>query len=77
MYAPVCHRSLSELRISARTKLNDSTTLSWLGLVKQVLLSKDSCWLASANGPEPGRGQMGATDCCHALDQQQQQQQQQ
>ena len=45
-----------------------------LGLVKQVLPSKDSCWLASANGvvtsSSPGEGRTGA------LDQQQQQQQQ-
>ena len=30
--------------------LKDAATLSWLGLVKEVLPSKDSCWLASANG---------------------------
>ena len=47
---PVCRRSLSELRISVCTMLKDAATLSWLDLVKQVLPSKDSCWLASANG---------------------------
>ena len=77
----VCHRSSSELRISVRTKLNDAATLSWLGLVKQVLPSKDRCWLASANGvvasSSPGEGRTGATDYCPALQQQQQQQQQQ
>ena len=30
--------------------LKDAATLSWPGLVKKVLPSKDSCWLASANG---------------------------
>ena len=40
--------------------LKDAATLSWSGLVKQVLPSKDSCWLASANGVlasmSPGKG---------------------
>ena len=57
---PVCHRSSSELRISVCTMLKDAATLSWLGLVKQVLPSRDSCWLASANGvvvsSSPGEG---------------------
>ena len=39
-----------ELRISICTMLKDAATLSWLGLVNQVLPSKDSRWLASANG---------------------------
>ena len=47
---PVCCRSSSELLISVCTMLKDASTLSWQGLVKQVLPSKDSCWLASANG---------------------------
>ena len=34
---PVCSRSSSELQISAHTTLKDAATLSWLGLVKQVL----------------------------------------
>ena len=57
---PVCRRSSSELRISVRTKLKDAATLSWLGLFKQVLPSRDNCWLASANGvvaiSSPGEG---------------------
>ena len=73
----VCHRSSSELRISVCTKLKDAATLSWLGLVKQVLASKDRCWLASANGvserSSQGEGRTGATDYCPALQQQQQQ----
>ena len=44
--SPVCHRSLSKLRISVRNMLKDAATMSWLGLVKQVLPSRDSCWLA-------------------------------
>ena len=47
---PVCLRSSSELQISVRTILKDAATLSWPGLVKQVLPSMDSCWLASVNG---------------------------
>ena len=47
---PVCHRSSSELQISVCTLLKDAATLSWPGLVNQVLPSRDSCWLASANG---------------------------
>ena len=47
---PVSCRSSSELWISVRTMLKDAATLSWPGLVNQVLPSKDSCWLASANG---------------------------
>ena len=47
---PVCHRYSSELQISVCTMLKDAATLSWVGLVKQVLPSRDSCWLASANG---------------------------
>ena len=47
---PVCLRSSSELQISVRTILKDAATLSWPGLVKQVLPSMDSCWLASADG---------------------------
>ena len=57
---PVCCRSSSELRINVRTMLKDAATLSWLGLVKQALPSKGSCWLASANGAvvssSPGEG---------------------
>ena len=45
---PVCHRYSSELQISVCTMLKDAATLSWVGLVKQVLPSRDSCWLASA-----------------------------
>ena len=51
----------SELWIRVCTMLKDAAALSWLGLVKQVLSSKDSCWLASANGvvasfsPDEGR----------------------
>ena len=59
---PVCRRSSSELWISVRTMLKDAAMLSWLGLVKQVLPSRDSCWLASANGAvtcsSPGEGRM-------------------
>ena len=29
-----------------RNMLKDAATMSWLGLVKQVLPSRDSCWLA-------------------------------
>ena len=62
MYA-VCLPS-SELRISVHTILYAQgfchAVLSWLGLVKQVLPSRDSCWLASANGAfkswSPGEG---------------------
>ena len=39
---PVCHRSLSELRISVRTMFKDDATLYSLGLIKQVLHSRDS-----------------------------------
>ena len=57
---PVCRRFSSELRINVRTMLKDAATLSWSGLVKQVLPSKDRCWLASANGVlasmSPGKG---------------------
>ena len=57
---PVCRRSSSELQISVCTMLKDAAMLSWPGLVKQVLPSKDSCWLASANGVlasmSPGKG---------------------
>ena len=79
---PLCHWSSSELRISVCTKLNDAV-LSWLGLVKQVLPSKDAGWLVPMVQSrvraefKPGRGQNGATDYCPALDQQQRQQQQQ
>ena len=59
---PVCSRSLSKLRISVHTMLKDASTLSWPGLVKQVLPSRDSCWLASAYGDimslSPGEGRM-------------------
>ena len=75
---PVCYRSSSELWISVHTMLKDAATLSWPGLVNQVLPSKDSCWLASANGVvsklSPGKGQIGATDYCPAQILQQQQQ---
>ena len=47
---PVCHRSSSKLLVSVCTMLKDAATLSCPGLVKQVLSSRDSCWLASANG---------------------------
>ena len=57
---PVCHRSVSKLRISVPTMLKDAATLSWLALVKQVQPSRDSFWLASANGGvvslSPGEG---------------------
>ena len=57
---PVCCRSLSELQISVRTKLKDAAILSLLGLVKEVLPSRDSCWVASAIGAgaslSPGEG---------------------
>ena len=57
---PVCYRSSSEKWISVCTMLKDAATLSWPGLVKQVLPSRDSCWLASANGEvassSPGEG---------------------
>ena len=50
----------SELRMSVRTNLKDAATLSWPGLVKQVLPSRDNGWLASANGvvtsSSPGEG---------------------
>ena len=50
----------SELWIRVCTMLKDAAALSWLGLVKQVLSSKDSCWLA--NGAvvtsSPGEGRM-------------------
>ena len=59
---PVCRRSSSELRISVCIMLKDAATLSWQGLVKQVLPSKDSCWLSSENGVvmnlSPGEGRM-------------------
>ena len=66
---PVCHRSSSELRISVRTMLKDAAALSRLGLVKQVLPSRDSCWLASqwcGLEFEPWQGQKGDTDYCPA-----------
>ena len=47
---PVCQRSSSELWISVCTMLKDASTLSWPSLGKQVLSSRDSCWLSSANG---------------------------
>ena len=47
---PVCFRSSSELRISVWTMFKDAARLSWVGLVNQVLPSRDSCWLAYANG---------------------------
>ena len=43
------YRSSSQQWISVRTKLKDAATLSWMGLVKQGLPNRDSCWLASAN----------------------------
>ena len=56
----VTNGSLSKLWISVHTMLKDAATLSWLDLVKQVLPSKDSCWLASANrvvmSSSPGEG---------------------
>ena len=40
--------------------LKNAATLSWVDLVKQVLPSRDSCWLASVNGAvvslSPGEG---------------------
>ena len=52
--------------------LEDAATLSWLGLVKQALPSKDSCWWASANGAvvssSPGEGRTSGTDYCPAHD---------
>ena len=48
------------LQILVRPMLKDAATLSWPGLVKQVLPNRDSCWLASANGEvmssSPGEG---------------------
>ena len=57
---PVCCRSLSELQISIRTKVKDAAFLPLLGLVKEVLPNRDSCWVASAIGAgaslSPGEG---------------------
>ena len=47
---PVYCRSSSGLWISIHTLLKHAATQFWPGLVKQVLPSRDSCWLASANG---------------------------
>ena len=48
--------------------IKDAATLSCVGLVKQVLPSRDSCWLASANGKvvssSSGEGRTGNTDYC-------------
>ena len=72
---PVCHRSSSELQINVCTMLKDAATLSWPGLVNQVLPSRDSCWLASAKWCgrkfEPCQGQNSATDKWPAQDLQQ------
>ena len=65
--------------------LKDAAMLFWLGLglVKQALPSRDSCWLASANGagagssPGEGRGCYRLLSCPKNLQQQQQQEWQQ
>ena len=60
MFAACLPQTSSELRISVCTMLKDAAMLSWLGLVKQVLPSRDSYLLASSNGAvmssSPGEG---------------------
>ena len=82
------YRSSSQQWISVRTKLKDAATLSWMGLVKQGLPNRDSCWLASANvavassSPSEGKTVLQTTalprisSISSAAVQQQQQQQQ-
>ena len=61
--------------------LKDAAMLSWLGLVKQVLPSRDSCWLASANGvvvsSSPGEGRTAVQTIVLPMIRSRQQQQQQ
>ena len=49
----VCRRSSSKLRISPHTKLKDAATLSWMGLVKEVLPSTNGA--VASLSPAEGR----------------------
>ena len=47
--------------------LKDAAMLSWLGLVKQALPSRDRCWLASANGAGAGSSPGEGRQCYRLL----------